>query len=483
MQFELCLEPDTVVRLTRLPIAARGRSRPQKQRIIWHDTPDRNLAEAGLALSEEKGAWRLERLCPGLEDWPPACPAPLVAEAGDPSLLGVALPATLSPAAACEGQVSEHVLETDQGPVTLKRLKGLIRTVATEHPVARVSLSGAEAAVLSAVRAVAGATHAWVPRASLAAEAFAAADSRPPAARRLGAPTLPANGSIADGFSHALGHLTDVILHHSPGAADPTSTPEPVHQMRVAVRRLRSTITVFREVFPAEPMSIVGHSLQALAHALGPAREWDVFMTETATAVSAVLPDDPRLMRLSNAAQKRREEAHATLSAYLQGSEFRLLGIELAWLAATREWHSDATVDPEALAQPLSAFAAAGLQRRLKKLRAAGENIEELDIPALHGLRLRAKRMRYAAEIMAPLFPPKPTRRFIERLSLLQARLGVLNDGAVAAHLMDQLGGPGGRHGYAVGLVLGFTASGTGSMRSGIMRAWERFLRQTPFWA
>jgi CHAD domain-containing protein len=489
MLFELCLEPDSAVRLTRLPSVARGRSRPQRQRTIWYDSPDRRLAEAGLALSEEKGSWRLERLCPGLEDWPPACPAPVLAEAPDASLLGIGLPANLAPAAACEGHVSEQVLETEHGPVTLKRLRGLIRTVATERPVARVSLSGEEGAVLAAARAVGDAAQAWVPRASLAAEAFAAADSTPPAARRLGAPTLPGNGSICEGFSHALGHLTDVILHHAPRAAAPDSPPEPIHQMRVAVRRLRSTITVFRDVFPAEPMSLAASSLRALAQALGPAREWDVFMTETAPAVSAVLPDDARLARLLNAARRKREEAHATLGAYLESPEFRRLGIELAWLAGARSWHSnslpytDAPANPPVLAQPLSAFAAASLQRRLKKLRTAGENIEELDIPALHGLRLRAKRMRYAAEIMAPLFPPKPTRRFIDRLSLLQARLGFLNDGAVAASLMEQLGGPGGRHGYAVGLVLGFTAAGTSSMRSRIVQAWEKFLRQPPFWA
>ena len=489
MRFELELDPEAATRLKGLPLAASAGGRAQKRRVIWHDSPDRTLAAAGLSLAEERGAWRLERLCPGMEDWPPALPAPLIAEDGDPARLGHHLPSTLAPAAACEALVSDHVLQTEQGLVELRRLRGVLRTVTAERPVARLVLSGSEAAILCGAKLLGGTVAARVPRASLAAEAFAAARNALPDPRRLGAPTLPTHGSVPDAFAHVLGHLTDVILHHAVGAADPAGGPESIHQMRVAVRRLRSAMTVFRPVIASGALEATVANLRTLARGLGPAREWDVFVTETAPAVVATLPGDARLERLLAAAQRRRAEARASLSTYLVTDDFRRLGIELAWLAGTRGWEArpepgaPETAAPEALSDDLPHFARKALQRRFRRLRAAGKDIEALDIPSLHDLRLRAKRMRYAAEIMTPLFPAKPTRRFIQRLSQLQARLGVLNDGAVATSLMNELGGPSGRYGYAVGLVLGFSAGETSQSRSQIFQAWKKFLHQPSFWS
>ena len=73
--------------------------------------------------------------------------------------------------------------------------------------------------------------------------------------------------------------------------------------------------------------------------------------------------------------------------------------------------------------------------------------------------------------------------RFIRRLSRLQGALGVLNDSAVAADLMSELGGPGGRHAYAVGVVQGFMAARATMVRPAILAAWEKFRRVAPFWA
>jgi CHAD domain-containing protein len=109
--------------------------------------------------------------------------------------------------------------------------------------------------------------------------------------------------------------------------------------------------------------------------------------------------------------------------------------------------------------------------------------MEELDIPALHGVRLRAKRARYAAEMFATLYQGKAAHRFIRRLSGLQEHLGVLNDGAVATHLLQELGGPSGRHAYGAGVVAGFMAARAGKIRPRIILAFEKFRRQPAYWA
>ena len=71
MELELGLDPDDASRLTRLALLAplrNGKARSRVARIIWHDSPDRALAQQGLALAEQRPLWRLERLVPGAQD-------------------------------------------------------------------------------------------------------------------------------------------------------------------------------------------------------------------------------------------------------------------------------------------------------------------------------------------------------------------------------------------------------------------------------
>jgi CHAD domain-containing protein len=124
-------------------------------------------------------------------------------------------------------------------------------------------------------------------------------------------------------------------------------------------------------------------------------------------------------------------------------------------------------------------LAATLLDERVRKLLTTGEEIEALDATGLHGLRLRAKRARYATEIFATLYPPRPALRFVERLGALQDRLGVMNDRATAAALLAQLGP---KHSFAAGLVLGFIGSGTTKLRPRIMKAWDKFRKTPGFW-
>ena len=72
------------------------------------------------------------------------------------------------------------------------------------------------------------------------------------------------------------------------------------------------------------------------------------------------------------------------------------------------------------------------LDKRWRKLREGGEGIGDHSFEALHELRLEAKRLRYAAELFAPLWGGKAARRFLKRLAALQEALGTVNDAAVA---------------------------------------------------
>ena len=57
--------------------------------------------------------------------------------------------------------------------------------------------------------------------------------------------------------------------------------PEYLHQVRVALRRTRSAFSAFSAVLPAKASASIKAHFEWLAKALGPARDWDVFVTET----------------------------------------------------------------------------------------------------------------------------------------------------------------------------------------------------------
>ena len=324
---------------------------------------------------------------------------------------------------------------------------------------------------------IANAAPITIPTATLAAEGIALATGEAPRPRHLGIPKLPdPTLPVAEALRHILGHLLDVVLAYAPLAvSDDDNGINAVHQMRVAVRRARSALSLFRTALPPETHGLFRDQLKALGARLGPCRDWDVFIGETLPAVRAGLPAQDPLPRLVAAAERQRRDHRKVLSAYLDGAEYRHLTLDLAWLI---------TAFP-APAEPMPSlvdFAGALLTRRHRKLVAGGKRMEELDLSALHDVRLRAKQVRYAAEMFAALHPSRPAQRFIKRLSVLQQRLGVMNDGAVAASLLDQLGGPTGRHAYAVGVVTGFLAARATGIRPRIIRAFEKFRRRGAYW-
>ncbi len=489
MRMELACRADDAARIARLPIIAasrQGRPASRTCRITWHDGETRELVGAGLILAEARDGWAIERIHPRDAAWLPGAPAPVIAHAADRDGHADRLPAGTAALARFDGRDTTHTLTVEGAPATLTIRRGMLRAGPAERPACRILLDGEEAAVLHLALALSQALPLTLPRASLAAEAVALSqDAADPPARRLGTPVLPADtedtATVTGAFRHTLGHLTDVVLHFAPLVLDGRHGTEPVHQMRVAVRRARSAITLFRGGVAHPRLDRAAAGLKVLGGRLGPSRDWDVFCTETALPVRACFPDERRLHRLLAAAEARRQECHAALREYLLGPAFRLLCIELAWLSASAGW-TGGPDHPAPSAEGMAQFVAAVMQRRQRRLRSAGKGIGKLDIPALHDLRLRAKRARYAAEVFVPLYPGKASERFIRRLSRLQQELGVLNDGAVAAGLLGELGGPAGRHGYAIGLVQGFMAARAAMVRPAILGAWEKFRRVAPFW-
>jgi CHAD domain-containing protein len=104
--------------------------------------------------------------------------------------------------------------------------------------------------------------------------------------------------------------------------------------------------------------------------------------------------------------------------------------------------------------------------------------IEQLPPAELHALRLDAKRLRYAAELLVPLWPSHHARRYLRRLMALQEALGLANDAEVARGLVRGLR----ITGWTLGVAEGFALAGAAGSRDMALEAWAGWRAAKRFW-
>jgi triphosphatase len=210
--------------------------------------------------------------------------------------------------------------------------------------------------------------------------------------------------------------------------------PEKVHKLRVAARRFRALLSVFKPLAKDPAAQHVRAELKWIADALGQARELDVFVAEVWRPASerqdAPAEDEVRALAVfGKALLAAQATAYAWAGKAVDSARFRALALEAAaWLEAGA-WTADKSLE-KIRRHAASAFAAEVLDRRRRKIRKDGKDLAALSPDDRHHLRLRGKTLRYAAEDLATLFPDHPKRadRFIKTTRTLQDRLGALND-------------------------------------------------------
>lgn len=473
---ELEMPPASARQVARL-LGLKGR-RGTPRRVVWHDGPDFELAARGLAVATlvppGRGRGRPPRWrAMTLRRWIGAPQLPR-GEAAEAELLAEELPADLRPVAAFAGNWRGLGGDGVVAEVLLGRLVAGER----EEPCCRVRLAGPADDVAAAARRLAGALPARAATTALAAEALALAGAvLPEPSAQVEMDEDAAEPTVGAAFARLFATLAATLVRLAPAVSP--QDEEPVHQMRVAVRRLRSALRVFHRAVGGAALAEADGRLRALARLLAPARAWDVFLGTTGQALVAALPDSPEVARLLAKAEHRRRRIYAALQARLAEPDFRLLGVDLAVLAAQQPWNAPGEEAEARLARPVRAFARHVLSRRLHPLEAAGRDLAGRPAAELHALRLGIKRFRYAAEFFAPLFPGREARRMLRRLAEMQEALGRLQDGASNAALLAELKLG---DGYAGGLVAGLTAAEAPRLRRDIVHAWRRLHRIAPFW-
>lgn len=218
------------------------------------------------------------------------------------------------------------------------------------------------------------------------------------------------------------------------GGALAGGDPEYVHQVRIALRRLRSLLRLMAPALPPEWGAHWNTRLGAAAATLSGTRNLDVLVAELLPAV----PRDPyapvtSLAALQAFAERAQTAQHVTrrgdLDRAAQGCLLLGFSAALHALPATAEDHGDGL--PELAVRALT---------RLRKLtRRRLESVEAHASPeALHALRIALKRLRYGFEFFHPLLArPKAMGRFIASLARMQDELGYCQDVAQSLQILQ----------------------------------------------
>lgn len=261
-----------------------------------------------------------------------------------------------------------------------------------------------------------------------------------PRAQRQVAPThlLPKSGELRStstpgfgpddpliAFAHAILRREAAGLAANRPQAEQAPTPEEIHQLRVAARRLRVALRLFGRMLPSKHTARFNTELRWFAGSLGDIRDLDVYTDNFKAYVQGVPPDqraglsgyEMYLRRERTEARQRAAAAVASprAAALLADIERFVAGGPSA--GALRRWGSLTIGD--AMRQ--------SIRRSVSRVRRIGNALTTRARAAeLHELRIKSKRLRYELEFFAEVYPP--LKQTAKECKALQDLLGTLQD-------------------------------------------------------
>jgi CHAD domain-containing protein len=226
---------------------------------------------------------------------------------------------------------------------------------------------------------------------------------------------------------------------------------DPIHDTRVAIRRLRSTLRVFRKVLDRSAIGDLDGELRWFAGLLGDVRDCQVQYRR----FTAALDEFPEELVLGPVRSHIRSE--------LQGIELPARGRVreamdspryLAIMAVLRNWRTHPPIKPETTKSQLMGKTQRAGRKADRRLTAA---LHDGDGAMLHRARKAAKRARYAAELLQPVARAKHPKRIKKHYKAIQSVLGDYQDTVVASAALRRMavsaGTTVGENGFTYGLL------------------------------
>jgi inorganic triphosphatase YgiF len=318
---------------------------------------------------------------------------------------------------------------------------------------------------------------------SKSARGFDLAAGVAPGAEKPRKPRFDPAVSLDETFAIVLRGSLHHLLQAMPAAEDGRN-PEGVHQLRVALRRLRAALHLMRPLGTSATLDGLEADARWLAQNLSAARDLDVFLTDTLPEIADACTTVAGFDTLRALAQRQRDLAYRKLRIALAERRCAAFVLGLGAWIATRGWRNDVSPDElSRLAAPAIDFAGHVLSERHQKVLKRGRRFRKLSPERRHKLRLALKKLRYSIDFMLPLYgASKPAKKYARRLAGLQEQLGHYNDIAVTASVLDSLGTTSTDAAIAAAAITGWQAHAMAGIEDPLREAWRAFTKAPTPW-
>jgi triphosphatase len=429
--------------------AANPESAPRHHEVTtYFDTPDRVLERGGLSLRvRAAGAGRIQTLKADRQDsvvadraeweWPVEQDEPdlrlaeqILTERGLPQKLD------LEPVFRTEVDRTTRIVNLGGGTVIETAYdEGIITAGDSHQPIRELELELRDGKAASLYR-LACALHAAAPlmleTESKGARGYRLASGAKPETHKAKDTSIDPGTSDAEAFRQIVNAgLAHLLANQSAGLA---GDAEGVHQMRIAIRRLRAALTLFQPFLEPHAAALFQDELRRVGRVFGQARDWDVFCLQILPDVLQTERDAGWRDLLLEPATAARAAAHADFANEIRGPAFTSLVLGLA------SWAEDMRLpgNPEPW-RPVEDLCPALLDRLAAKVARRGREIRHRSETELHALRKSLKKLRYGIDFLRPVFRPAPLKSYLRDCKKLQQTLGDINDTITATALAEHL--------------------------------------------
>ena len=461
-EFELKLEcdPNKAEDIKRhLAGALSGNSHTETITSVYFDTDDKKLSDAGVSLRvrslDGRHIQTIKTLQPGQlfsrGEWEQEIkgPWPDLAGAKDTALEPLSkqgLAELLRPVFESRVQRTVHLVHENGSQIEVALDQGMIDTGQNSSPLCELELElkqGSPRGLFRLARELSGSVPLQLAVRSKPERGYALLDGTEYPCEKSIDLEIPHNASVEQAFKAIGRSCLRQLLANRPAML--ARKPEALHQMRIGLRRLRTAISIFKDVVADPHREHIKSELKWITRELAPARELDVLNAEVIGSLQDVVPHNRDLAEARSELEARRHKAYDDASRAMQSQRFAHAVLDAAEWIEIGAWTS--TDDPMLRLRrerSIEPHAAAELARRRKKIKKRGQHLRKLDDEQRHELRIRAKKLRYGIEFFTSVFPAEKNeeRRKIALSALkdLQSGLGGLNDIATREKLMSEMG-------------------------------------------
>lgn len=260
---------------------------------------------------------------------------------------------------------------------------------------------------------------------------------------------------------------------------------EPIHQLRVSLRRLRSALKIFGRRLNCGDFDALRAEAKRIATALGEARALDALHSDAAKGPMASPSRPVGCGALMARTLQRRASAHEQARELIKDTATTLFILQLQTMIARHGWREGLVESGGGLlSQPARDFAAGALDKLLARARKRGGKLLKRSDEERHALRIALKDLRYGIEFFAGLFGhARKVTDYLALLGTLQDILGAHNDAITSAKLLQDLSaGCEPEIVHAAGYVEGWQTRGRPMTEQSLGNAWKALKALKPFW-